>query len=59
MKVPTEFEGVFRDIELTEREIGFLVWVAGWDSWTKAKALELALKAADRVLSRIADEVDY
>ncbi|MFQ7856819.1 MAG: hypothetical protein ACLRIS_18515 [Flavonifractor plautii] len=28
-------------------------------SWTKAKALELALKAADRVLSRIADEVDY
>ncbi len=23
MKVPTEFEGVFRDIELTEREIGF------------------------------------
>jgi len=23
------------------------------------KALELALKAADRVLSRIADEVDY
>ena len=34
MKVPTEFEGVFRDIELTEREIGFLVWVAGWDSYT-------------------------
>ncbi|ERI62320.1 hypothetical protein HMPREF0239_04975, partial [Clostridium sp. ATCC BAA-442] len=28
-------------------------------SWTKMKALELALKAADRVLSRIADEVDY
>lgn len=28
-------------------------------SWTKAKALEPALKAADRVLSRIADEVDY
>lgn len=28
-------------------------------SWTKMKALDLALKAADRVLSRIADEVDY
>lgn len=34
MKVPTEFEGVFQDIELTEREIGFLAWVAGWDSYT-------------------------
>ena len=32
MKVPTEFEGVFRDIELTEREIGFLTWLAGGDS---------------------------
>lgn len=34
MKVPAEFEGVFQGIELTEREIGFLVWVAGWDSYT-------------------------
>ena len=28
-------------------------------SWTKMKATELALKAADQVLSKIADEVDY
>lgn len=28
-------------------------------SWTKRKALDLALKAADEVLSKIADEVDY
>lgn len=34
MKAPAEFEDVFQDVELTEREIGFLVWVAGWDSYT-------------------------
>lgn len=28
-------------------------------SWTKTKAMGLALKAADQVLSKIADEVDY
>lgn len=28
-------------------------------SYTRGKALDLALKAADRALSRIADEVDY
>ena len=34
MKVPAEFEGVFQGIELTEREIGFLIWMAGWDRYT-------------------------
>ena len=28
-------------------------------SWTKTRATELALKAADQVLSKIADEVEY
>lgn len=28
-------------------------------SWTRMKALDLALAAADKVLSKIADEVDY
>ena len=31
MKVPAEFEDVFQGVELTEREIGFLTWLAGWD----------------------------
>lgn len=34
MKVPPEFESVFQSVELTEREIGFLTWLAGWDSRT-------------------------
>lgn len=34
MKVPPEFESVFQSVELTEREIGFLTWLAGWDSCT-------------------------
>ena len=32
--IPAEFEGVFQGIELTEREIGFLIWMAGWDRYT-------------------------
>ncbi|MDU6201772.1 MAG: hypothetical protein E6626_09585 [Flavonifractor plautii] len=32
--IPAEFEGVFQGIELTEREIGFLTWMAGWDRYT-------------------------
>ena len=34
MKVPAEFEDVFQGVELTEREIGFLTWLAGWDRRT-------------------------
>ena len=34
MKVPPEFESVFQSVELTEREIGFLTWLAGGDSRT-------------------------
>ena len=29
--IPAEFESVFQGIKLTEREIGFLIWMAGWD----------------------------
>lgn len=51
MKVPTEFEGVFRDIELTEREIGFLTWLAGWDSRTVENLKSLIQKVqATRVI---------
>ena len=27
--IPAEFESVFQGIKLTEREIGFLIWMAG------------------------------
>ena len=32
--IPAEFESVFQGIKLTEREIGFLIWMAGWDRYT-------------------------
>ena len=34
MKIPVEFEEFFRGIDLTEREIGFLIWLTGWDQNT-------------------------
>ena len=45
MKVPAEFEDVFQGVELTEREIGFLVWVAGWDSYTIENLKSVVQKA--------------
>lgn len=34
MKIPAEFEEVFRGIDLTERENGFLIWITEWDQNT-------------------------
>lgn len=34
MKIPAEFEEVFRGIDLTKREIGFLIWLTEWDEYT-------------------------
>ena len=34
MKIPKEFEDVFRGVELTEDEIRTLTWIAGWESRT-------------------------
>lgn len=34
MNVPKEFEELFQDIELTKREIAFLIWLTEWDQST-------------------------
>ena len=34
MKIPAEFEEVFRGIDLTKREIAFLIWISEWDQHT-------------------------
>lgn len=34
MKIPKEFEDVFRGVDLTEDEIRTLTWIAGWESRT-------------------------
>ena len=34
MKIPKEFEDIFRGVELTEDEIRILNWITGWDRWT-------------------------
>lgn len=34
MKIPAEFEEVFLDVDLTEREVRFLDRVSGWDNRT-------------------------
>lgn len=34
MKIPKEFEGVFRSVELSEGEIRTLVWITGWERQT-------------------------
>ena len=31
MKIPKEFENVFRGVDLTEDEIRALTWIAGWE----------------------------
>lgn len=53
MKVPAEFEGVFQGIELTEREIGFLVWVAGWDSYTITNLQSVIQKVRAKAISDV------
>lgn len=34
MKIPAEFEDIFRGVELTERETLFLSWITSWDDYT-------------------------
>lgn len=34
MKIPAEFEDIFRGVELTEREKLFLRWITSWDDYT-------------------------
>ena len=34
MKMPKEFEDVFRGVELTDGEIRTLVWITGWERQT-------------------------
>lgn len=34
MKIPAEFEDIFRGVELTEKEARFLVWITSWDNYT-------------------------
>lgn len=34
MKIPAEFEDIFRGVELTEREARFLSWITSWDDYT-------------------------
>lgn len=34
MKIPAEFEDIFRGVELTEREALFLSWITSWDDYT-------------------------
>ena len=34
MKIPAEFEDIFRGVELTEREKRFLRWITSWDDHT-------------------------
>ena len=34
MKIPAEFEDIFRGVELTEREKRFLHWITSWDDYT-------------------------
>lgn len=34
MKIPAEFEDIFRGVELTERETRFLSWITSWDDYT-------------------------
>ena len=57
MKVPAEFEDVFQGVELTEREIGFLTWLAGWDRRTIENLKSLIQKIrATRVIGTPPDQ---
>ena len=53
MKIPKEFEDVFRGVDLTEGEIRTLTWIAGWESRTVKNLRSAIQKAQDAALSAL------
>ncbi len=45
--IPNEFADIFKDIKLTEREIKFLDWIAGWDKATIENLRSILMKVRD------------
>ena len=53
MKIPKEFEDVFRGVDLTEGEIRTLTWIAGWESRTVKNLRSAIQKAQDAALTAL------
>ena len=53
MKIPKEFEDVFRGVDLTEGEIRTLTWIAGWESRTVKNLRSAIQKAQDAALAAL------
>ena len=56
MKIPKEFEDVFRGVDLTEDEIRILNWIAGWDAHTVNSLRSAIQKAQGITLSTLQAE---
>ena len=56
MKIPKEFEDVFRGVELTEGEIRTLNWIVGWDAHTVNSLRSAIRKAQADALSTLQAE---
>ena len=56
MKIPKEFEDVFRGVELTEDEIRTLNWIVGWDAHTVNSLRSAIRKAQASALSTLQGE---
>lgn len=55
MKIPAEFEDIFRGVELTEREALFLSWITSWDDYT-IQNMRTALEKVRSTLSTLQAE---
>lgn len=55
MKIPAEFEDIFRGVELTEREALFLSWITSWDDYT-IQNMRTVVEKVRSALSTIQDE---
>lgn len=55
MKIPAEFEDIFRGVELTERETLFLSWITSWDDYT-IRNMRTVLEKVQSALSTLQAE---
>ena len=55
MKIPAEFEDIFRGVELTEREALFLSWITSWDDYT-IQNMRTVLEKVRSTLSKLQAE---
>ena len=55
MKIPAEFEDIFRGVELTEREALFLSWITSWDDYT-IQNMRTVVEKVRRTLSTLQAE---